>query len=73
MTCCDEQGHNCQQGKKCIRRVRAGQPPPEGIWKCPDPAEWEKEANEQWYSDLKSILFVASCTLAFFLIVWSSL
>jgi hypothetical protein len=74
--CCEEQGYNCQQGRKCTRRVRAGQPVPDNVelWQRLDPvAEWEAEANRQFKSDMKSIIFIAACVLSFFLIVlWST-
>jgi hypothetical protein len=74
MNCCDEQG-NCRQGRDCPVRVcrqRAGKPADYTIF-TKGIEEVEAESERQAKSDLKSILFIASCILAFFLIVWSSL
>jgi hypothetical protein len=73
MGCCDESKYSCDQGRNCpvrSRRVRAGQPAPEDVtlW-VRDPAEMEAEMDKQWRSDLKAILFVASCVVSFFIIV----
>jgi hypothetical protein len=77
MNCCDEQG-NCRQGRDCPARVcrqRAGKPADYSkvdLW-IKDTAELEAELEKQCRSDLKAILFVASCILAFFLVVlWST-
>jgi hypothetical protein len=78
-SCCDEQGHDCLQARDCPiykakRRVRAGQPVPDDVtlW-VRDTAELEAELERQWKSDLKAIVFVAACVLAFFLVVWGTL
>jgi hypothetical protein len=56
-------------------RQRAGKPADYDkveLW-VRDTDELEAELEKQWKSDLKAILFVASCILAFFLIVlWST-
>jgi hypothetical protein len=73
--CCT---YTCEQGKHCPVRVcrqRAGKPADYSkvdLW-IKDTAELEAELDKQWRSDLKAIVFVASCILAFFLIVlWST-
>jgi hypothetical protein len=74
--CCT---YECEQGKHCpVRktcRQRAGKPADYSkvdLW-IKDTAELEAELDKQWRSDLKAIVFVASCILAFFLIVlWST-
>jgi hypothetical protein len=74
MNCCDDNG-NCRQGRDCPVRVcrqRAGKPADYTIF-TKGIEEVEAESERQAKSDLKSILFIASCILAFFLIVWSSL
>jgi hypothetical protein len=74
MSCCDDNG-NCRQGRDCPVRVcrqRAGKPADYTIF-TKGIEEVEAESERQAKSDLKSILFIASCILAFFLIVWSSL
>jgi hypothetical protein len=56
-------------------RQRAGKPADYSkveLW-VKDMDELEREMDKQWQSDLKSILFVVSCILAFFLIVWGTL
>jgi hypothetical protein len=70
--CCT---YECEQGKHCpVRtcRQRAGKPADYTIF-TKGIEEVEAESERQAKSDLKSILFIASCILAFFLIVWSSL
>jgi hypothetical protein len=74
MSCCDDQGHDCLQSDACPhykhkRRVRAGQPAPDVTLWIKDIDKVEKQMEDEWRSDLKAILFVASCILAFFLIV----
>jgi hypothetical protein len=77
MECCDANGE-CNQGRDCPVRVcrqRAGKPADYSkveLW-VRDTDELEAELEKQWKSDLKAILFVASCILAFFLVVlWST-
>jgi hypothetical protein len=56
-------------------RQRAGKPADYSkveLW-VKDMDELEREMDKQWNSDLKATLFVASCVLSFFLIVWSAL
>jgi hypothetical protein len=43
------------------------------VWIAKTEAELEAELERQWRSDLKAIVFLASCILAFFLIVWGTL
>jgi hypothetical protein len=60
---------------KPTARQRAGKPADYSkveLW-VKDMDELEREMDKQWQSDLKSILFVVSCILAFFLIVWGTL
>jgi hypothetical protein len=55
-------------------RQRAGQPAKYDDVELWQQYQQDKEQEEkQWKSDLKAIVFVASCILAFFLIVlWST-
>jgi hypothetical protein len=64
-SCCEEQNFNCHQGKLCRKR--------EAIWLAKTEAELDAELEKQWRRDLRSIVFIASCVLAFFLIVWGTL
>jgi hypothetical protein len=73
--CCT---YECEQGKHCpVRtcRQRAGKPADytDPVWIAKNEAELEAELEKQWRSDLKAIVFLASCILAFFLIVWGTL
>lgn len=73
MNCCDANG-DCQQGRDCpVRkcRQRAGQPAKydEEIWLGKTAEEIEDALEKQWKSELKSIVFIASCILSFFIIV----
>ena len=76
-TCCEQQGYNCYQGRDCPVRVcrqRAGKPADYTIFTSTDSvADLEAECERQAKSDLKAILFIASCVLAFFLVVWGTL
>jgi hypothetical protein len=45
----------------------------DAVWIAKSNKELEAELQEQFKSDLKSIVFIASCILAFFLVVWSTL
>jgi hypothetical protein len=72
MNCCNDAG-DCRQGRDCPARVcrqRAGKPADYNqieIWQ-----QYHKDAEEedrQWKSDLRSIVFIASCVLTFFIIV----
>jgi hypothetical protein len=58
-----------------LPRQRAGKPADYSkveLW-VKDLDEVEKELEKQWRSDLKAIVFVAACILAFFLVVlWST-
>jgi hypothetical protein len=77
MECCDANGE-CRQGRDCPVRVcrqRAGKPADYNnpVWLAKTEAELEAELERQWRRDLKSIVFIASCVLAFFLVVWGTL
>jgi hypothetical protein len=56
-------------------RQRAGKPADytDPVWLAKTEAELDAELERQWRSDLKAIVFIASCILAFFLIVWGTL
>lgn len=73
--CCT---YTCEQGKNCpvrTTRQRAGKPADYNnpVWLAKTQAELDAELKRQWRSDLKAILFIASCILAFFLVVWGTL
>lgn len=77
MNCCDDNG-DCRQGRDCPARVcrqRAGKPADytDPIWIAKNESEIEAELQRQWRRDLRSIVFIAACILAFFLIVWGTL
>lgn len=72
MNCCNDNG-DCRQGRDCPARVcrqRAGKPADYDqieIWQ-----KFHKDAEEedrQWKSDLRSMVFIASCVVTFFIIV----
>jgi hypothetical protein len=56
-------------------RQRAGKPADydDPIWIAKTNAELDAELERQWKRDLRSIVFIASCVLAFFLVVWGTL
>jgi hypothetical protein len=56
-------------------RQRAGKPADydSPIWLARQQEELEAELDRQWKRDLRSIVFIASCILAFFLVVWGTL
>jgi hypothetical protein len=55
-----------------VCRQRAGKPADYTIF-TKGIEEVEAESERQAKSDLKSIVFIASCILAFFLVVWGTL
>jgi hypothetical protein len=58
-----------------LPRQRAGKPADynDPVWIAKNEAEIEEELKKQWRRDLRSIVFIASCVLAFFLVVWGTL
>jgi hypothetical protein len=66
MSCCEEQGFNCRQGRDCpvraTRRVRAGQPAPP-LMLDPEHFEKEEELSDSIaaFAVLVIILIVGAC------------
>jgi hypothetical protein len=52
-------------------RQRAGRPADynDAIWIAKTNAELDAELEKQWRRDLRSIVFIASCVVSFFIIV----
>jgi hypothetical protein len=75
---CPPCNNNCAQGSECPARVcrqRAGKPADydSPVWLARQQEELDAELERQWKRDMRSIVFIASCVLAFFLVVWGTL